>query len=257
MTTEHDIKSALTGRYDAEAEELDTSEWVSGTADARPPEPGAGHYFVKRKVDMALAICGAAAAPDARVLEIGCSFGQMTALLAARFRSLTAIDISPRSVEIAEKRLRAHGIDHVRFAVEDAEILAGIPDASVDLAFSFSTIRFCPDPVSAMAATHRVLKPGGIAIIDFPNRRSPWHRLIKPAMGIDPHIHDRLYTVEDAEALFRDAGFRVEAVRQFLFTSRRTPGLLLPFFMLIDTVCERIPPVTRYAGIIMIRGAKA
>ena len=254
MTSEHDIKRALIDRYDSEARELDTPEWLTDSSDERPPEPGAGHYFVKRKVDMALKLVGVDFPADANALEIGCSFGQMTALLAPRFRRLTAIDISPRSVEIAEKRLRAHGIDHVRFGVDDAETLAGFPDDSFDLAFSFSTIRFCPHPDLAMAATLRVVKPGGIAIVDFPNRRSPWHRLIKPAMGIAPHIHDRLFTAEEAETLFREAGFRVDAVRQFLFTSRRLPSILLPLFRVADAVGERIPPLARYAGIIMVKG---
>jgi len=61
------------------------------------------------------------------VLEVGCSFGQMTALLAKKYSHLAAMDISPQSVQLAEKRLRSYGISHVRFAVDDADLWIHIP----------------------------------------------------------------------------------------------------------------------------------
>jgi SAM-dependent methyltransferase len=44
--------------------------------------------------------------PLGRVLEVGCSIGVFTALLAPRCRRLVAIDFSARAIELARERLR-------------------------------------------------------------------------------------------------------------------------------------------------------
>ena len=256
MNPEQQIKEGIIRKYDDEAKEFDTPAWLALENDVRVPEPGAAHYFVARKVAMALKLCGDQLTENAEVLEVGCSFGQMTALLAKKFCHLSAMDISPRSVQLAEKRLQSYGITHVRFSVDDAEFLNAYPDNSFDFVLSFSTLRFCPEPERAMVAIKTKLRPGGTAIIDFPNKNSPWHSLLKPVMGIEPHIHDRLYTVRDAIDLFEKAGFNVERAVCFLFTSRRLPAFLLPIFVIVDFLLERLPYFRRFAGIIMIKGVK-
>ena len=250
------IKDDIVAKYDGEAGELDNAHWLAAGGSARVPEPGASHYFVDRKVKEALKLAGTSASHESRALEIGCSFGQMTSLLAAKFRHLTAVDISPHSTAVAEKRLKHYGMTNLSFAVEDAENLTGLTDDAFDVVFSFSTIRFCPDPSAALRAIHRKLRPGGTAIVDFPNRRSPWHVVMKRLLGIRPHEHDTLYTPDEAVRLFENAGFRVDGVRLFLFTPRRLPAALLPLFKRVDFVFERVGPTRRWAGIIMVKGVK-
>jgi magnesium-protoporphyrin O-methyltransferase len=55
----------------------------------------------------------------ARVLDAGCGAGQMTAELAARGADVTAVDISPALVAIAESRLPEGLPGRVRFAAGD------------------------------------------------------------------------------------------------------------------------------------------
>lgn len=256
MNRAEEIKRAIIEKYDDEADQLDTPTWFALDGDVRVPEHGAAHYFVNRKVAMALEFCGKPLSERTRALEIGCSFGQMTSLLARRFAHLTAVDISPRSILIAEKRLRTYGITNVQFIVDDAESLHSLDKSAFDVVFSFSTLRFCPNPEQALRAIWEKLRPGGTAIVDFPNRHSPWHVLMKPLLGIKPHIHDRLYTTSEAVELLTRTGFVVEQVKCFLFTSRRLPAFLLPLFVALDFVLERIPPFPKFAGIIMVKGVK-
>ncbi len=49
-----------------------------------------------------------------RVLEVGCSIGVFTAMLAARCRELVAIDFSARALELARERVA--GLDNVQLA---------------------------------------------------------------------------------------------------------------------------------------------
>ena len=250
------IKADILAKYEGEAGELDNADWLGAGGDARVPESKASHYFIDRKVTEAIKLAGAVASSESRVLEIGCSFGHMTSLLAARFKHLTAVDLSPNSICVAEKRLKCYGITNVSFVADDAESLAKLPDGAFDLVFSFSTIRFCPNPQAALKSIHRKLRPGGVAIVDFPNRYSPWHGGIKRLLGIAPHVHDTLYTKTQAVQLFTSAGFKVDGVKQFLFTTKRLPAALLPLSKAADFTLERLGPLRHLAGIVMVKGVK-
>ncbi|MBM4028517.1 MAG: class I SAM-dependent methyltransferase, partial [Planctomycetes bacterium] len=250
------IKRDIIAKYDSEATAKDCPEWLAAGGSVRVPESRASHYFIDRKIREALALYGRSASRPSRALEIGCSFGHMTALLAARCEQLTAVDLSAASVAIAAKRLRHYGIANTSFVVDDAESLAHLADETFDVAFSFSTIRYCPAPEAALSAIRRKLRPGGIAILDFPNRYSPWHGALKGLLGLGAHVHDTLYTKRQAVRLCEQAGFRIETVKVFLFTTKRLPTVLLPLFRGVDLVCERLPLVRNLGGIIMVKGVK-
>ena len=244
-----DVKRDIIARYDGEAEAHDSSDWIAKGGDVRVPESRAAHYFIERKVQMALAL----SQPQSswRAHEIGCSFGHMTSLLSRQFDHLIASDLSPRSVEIAKKRLRHYGIGNVDVVTADAEVLEGFEDASLDVTYSFSTLRFCPNPGRALARIFQTLAPGGRLVVDFPNRRSPWHFLLKPLAGIQRHSHDHLYTKRQAVRLVSDAGFTDVQAVEFLFTTKRLPNAVLPLFKLADRLFEATP-CRMFAGIIMV-----
>ena len=189
-------------------------------------------------------------------MEIGCSYGNMTVLLATKFDRLTAVDMSPNSIELARARPERHGNDNVEFVADDAEKLEQIGDGSFDVIFSFSTTRYCPNVDKAIEQIHNKLDENGTAIIDFPNRHSPWHWIIKRVTRIKGHIHDNLYSRKELIELFSNAGFRDVEAKYFLFTTRRLPDVLLPLFRVVDAVCERIPGIRGLAGIIMVKGTK-
>ncbi len=247
------VKDDIITLYDDEAASFNNTEWLSRGNSARVPESPASLYFIGRKVEKALEL--SPRNRESRVHEIGCSFGHMTSLLAKEYDRLTASDISPKSVEIARKRLEKYGVTNVTFEVADAEELVQFQDGSFDITYSFSTIRFCPDPKKALREIHRTLAPGGTLVVDFPNKYSPWHFILKPLTGIRPHVHDTLYSRKTAVDLLESAGFvDIEAVT-FLFTTKRLPSPLLPLFRLIDRIFERTA-LRNLAGIIMVKAKK-
>jgi hypothetical protein len=103
---------------------------------------------------------------------------------------------------------------------------------------------------------HRVVRPGGVVVADFPNLRCPWYGPLKRALAIDPHIHDRLYTAAEGVALMRAAGFTGVRHRHLLFTSKRISDGMLPLFRCADAVLERLPGVRGLSGIIAVRGER-
>jgi ubiquinone/menaquinone biosynthesis C-methylase UbiE len=169
---------------------------------------------------------------------------------------LTAVDISAKSIEIAQKRMAHYGIKNISFIVDDAESLNKLPDNTYDIIFSFSTIRYCPNPHKALSAIYKKLRRGGIVIVDFPNKYSPWHFLLKSLFNIGKHVHDTLYSKSSSIRLFENAGFEIKDVKLFLFTTKRLPNALLLIFRSIDSILEKIYPFNRLAGIIMVKGIK-
>jgi SAM-dependent methyltransferase len=249
-------KSEIIEKYEREAREKDSEVWMTAGGSVRVPESKASHYFIERKVEMAFQLLDGEFGTSSAALEIGCSFGHMTPLLAARFDKLTALDISPSSVAIASKRLVRYGVANVDFLVDDAEKLEHVPDGACDVIFSFSTIRFCPNPDGAVRAACAKLRKGGVAVIDFPNPLSPWHLFIKAVAGIRRHVNDNRFSERNIVERFLRAGFDVEKKKVYLFTTKRLPSPLLPVFKAVDFVFERTPLIRRLGGIIVIKARK-
>lgn len=103
-----------------------------------------------------------------RVLEAGCGVGAQTLTLAAQSpgASITSIDISPRSVEAASAAVTEAGLDNVTFQQADIFDLP-FDDNEFDHIFLCFVLEHLPEPVGALQALQRVLRPGGsITVIE-------------------------------------------------------------------------------------------
>jgi ubiquinone/menaquinone biosynthesis C-methylase UbiE len=93
----------------------------------------------------------------ATVLELGCGAGDLSIELLRRGANLTAVDVSPRMVELA--RSRAEGATFIVAPAEET----GLPDASFDLVVGKWVLHHL-DVLAAAAETRRLLAPGGRAV---------------------------------------------------------------------------------------------
>jgi len=105
-----------------------------------------------------------------RVLEIGCGIGTDGAQFARAGAEYTGIDLTPAAVELARKRFDLSGLKG-EFRVADAERL-DFPDDTFDLVYSHGVLHHTPDTEGAIREVHRVLKPGGRAIVMLYHRGS-------------------------------------------------------------------------------------
>jgi SAM-dependent methyltransferase len=83
-----------------------------------------------------------------RVLEIGCGLGTDTINFARAGATVTAVDLSSRSLELARQRAAVFGLDgRITFLEADAERLSEfVPPATYDLVYSFGVIHHTPHP---------------------------------------------------------------------------------------------------------------
>jgi SAM-dependent methyltransferase len=110
-----------------------------------------------------------------RVLEIGCGMGTDGAQFAKAGAIYTGIDLTDAAVELARKRFQLSGLKG-EFRVADAERL-DFPDASFDLVYSHGVLHHTPDIEAAVREIHRVLKPGGRAMVMLYHRGSYNYRV--------------------------------------------------------------------------------
>lgn len=105
-----------------------------------------------------------------RLLEIGCGMGTDLLQFARGGASVTGLDLTPRHIEISKKRFEIYGFS-ADFLLGDAEILP-IDDGTFDVVYSNGVLHHTPDTAKAVREVHRVLKPGGVAIVMLYNRSS-------------------------------------------------------------------------------------
>lgn len=100
--------------------------------------------------------------PTMAVGDLGCGTGQVSELIAPHVAKVIAVDGSTDMVHAARKRLK--GVSHVEVRRGDMEALP-IDDDQLDAAIAALVLHHVPEPARAIAEMHRVLKPGGRALI--------------------------------------------------------------------------------------------
>ncbi len=256
--SEATIKQAMRERYDGfgarVAEQVDRLESPDAVWRMAEGEHPALAYYRRRKMETALRL--GAFHPGAELLDVGCATGDYTLLFARRGYRMTGADLSSTSIATAAKKAARAGLTDMHFLTADAETLVGVPDASFAGVISFSALRYVPNLPKALEAIRRVLRPAGVAVLDFPNRYCPWFRFLKTKVGVEEHIHDHQYGADEITKLFHRAGLTDVRATHLLFTSYLTPAWALPVFRAADLVGERLPLLRRTAAILMVRGVK-
>jgi ubiquinone/menaquinone biosynthesis C-methylase UbiE len=116
-----------------------------------------------------------ARAKDLAVLEVGCGLGTDGAQFAKAGARYTGIDLTDAAVELAKRRFELFDLPGT-FRVTDAERL-DFPDNSFDLVYSHGVLHHTPDTAAAIREIHRVLRPGGKAVVMLYHRDSYNYRV--------------------------------------------------------------------------------
>ncbi|HXI22527.1 MAG TPA: class I SAM-dependent methyltransferase [Pyrinomonadaceae bacterium] len=105
-----------------------------------------------------------------KVLEIGCGVGTDGLQFARAGATYTGVDLTEAAVELARKNFESAKMPG-EFRVSDAENL-DFADESFDIVYSHGVLHHTPDIEAAVREIHRVLKPGGRAIVMLYHRGS-------------------------------------------------------------------------------------
>lgn len=142
--------------------------------------------------------------PGAHVLDIGCGVGRHAVYLGSRGFRMAGIDNAPSGVERAIAACAERGI---RFDGRVGDMAAlPWPDASFDAAFSTSTIhhQFRAALVRSLDEIWRVLRPGGLALLDFPDTNTLDYAETRAQLGADGYLEPEPNTFIDPRPNPRD-----------------------------------------------------
>jgi 2-polyprenyl-6-hydroxyphenyl methylase/3-demethylubiquinone-9 3-methyltransferase len=172
---------------------------------------------------LALLRRGARFRPADVVLEVGCGDGAHLIALAGEFGRGVGIDLSPSMVESARARAAARGLGpRLTFAVDLAERLDTVADASVDVVLCVGSLEHMLDQCAVARAAARVLRPGGRFVGLTLNGGYAWYRWIAPRLGLDVrHLAtDHFLRRRELRALLTAAGFSAVAIAPWTFVPR-------------------------------------
>ncbi len=142
------------------------------------------------------------------LLEVGCHAG----VLLERFReqgwNARGVDPDPRAASFARSH---YGLDVSASTLEEA----GYAPASFDAAVMLHVIEHLDDPAATVRHLARVLRPGGVLVVETPIYDTFMYRLLgrrERSLSCDGHIY--FYTARTLRALLERSGFEIASARR-------------------------------------------
>ena len=147
-----------------------------------------GRDEVRRALDDAAAAAGGRPWTGGRALDLGCGVGRVTQALAEHVARVDGYDVSAAMLEQA-RRLNRHG-DRVRFHLTEGADLRDVADASVDLAYTVHVLQHMELRYQRayLAEVLRVLRPGGLAVVEVVTERVAGHDAPLPASALQARV---------------------------------------------------------------------
>jgi len=158
------------------------------------------------------------------VLDVGCGVGNDLSRFASGGAQVVGVDLAEHSIALARKNFVQRALDG-DFRVMNGEELE-FSDDRFDLVYCHTVLHFTPAPERMIREIHRVLRPGGQAIIMTVNRHS-WLNVLHRVANVEiDHL---------GAPVFRQ------------YTAREFREMLAPFAS-VELVMERFPVATKVHG---------
>lgn len=208
------------------AYDVGVSGWTDEFTDSLEDMHGGRHFIEIASRERALVALRRhlpAAAPT--IIEVGCSSGYLLADLARELPGAFVIG----SDYVLEPMIRLAqtlpSVPLVRFDLTRCPL----PDASMDAVVALNVLEHIEDDGRAVAEMARLLKPGGIVVIELPAGRHLFDFYDQAWM------HHRRYDLKNLVALVEQAGLRVEEANHMGF-------FLYPPFAWTKRRHQKMPP---------------
>jgi 2-polyprenyl-3-methyl-5-hydroxy-6-metoxy-1,4-benzoquinol methylase len=163
-----------------------------------------------------------------RIVDAGCGTGRLAVPLAQQGFAVTGIDYHPPSLETARQRADQAGVELDLVAANLLQALRRLPDAGTSAVLCMGVLYTCPDYREILGEFARILRPGGLLIIDFKSRFFMLTTLLRQGklsaaeqvasehegllqVALAPAYY-HWFTADEAVTLISELGLEVEAV---------------------------------------------
>ena len=167
------------------------------------------------------------------LLDVGCGSGTLLGLLKQRGFRPIGVDFSHEAATVAETE---NGVRVIVGSLEGA----GFSAESLDVVTLFHVMEHVTNPRSVLAEVSRILKPGGVLILQVPNIDS-WQFKAFGAnwYGLDIPRHVIDYSKDAMLKLLGDSGFVVRRIRHFNLRDN-APALVSSLLPSLDPVSRAV-----------------
>lgn len=159
-----------------------------------------------------------------RILDVGAATGEFVHAAASRGHQATGVEISAGAIRQAAKN---YGVQLL-----EQHLDAHVPEQRYDVVHMNHVLEHMPNPMQTAATVHRLLRPGGIWVIEVPqqfendlDRLRRWSGFFRPKFNLYSLHHTYFFRPPHALRLVRETGFDV--IRSGTANAWRTP--LRPF----------------------------
>lgn len=164
-------------------------------------------------------------APAQQLLDVGCGYGTFAAQThRATGCAVTGIDMDAGCI--------ANALDRDRVAYLCATLASvPLPQGGFDVVTFFESLEHHADPVAALRSAGRLLKPGGLVVVEVPNFRGAWRHVFRSwwlPLLVPQHLAH--FDPDTLRRTLEAAGFGVPAPHRAMFfpaESTASLGLLL------------------------------
>ncbi len=147
-----------------------------------------------------------------RVLEIGCSTGYMSQLMAERNCIVTGVEVDTAAANRARTYCKeVHVVD-----LNSSDWIKDLAERTFDVVLLGDVLEHLADPGSALVQIREVVNEGGSLVISLPNvvhwitrLRILLGQFDYASWGTLDHTHLRFFTLKTARALIESAGYRI------------------------------------------------
>ncbi len=152
--------------------------------------------------------------PPGRLLDVGCAMGTFLQLAKEKGWDCSGVEISGFAAEAASKRL---GVEVFNGTLREA----GFAEGSFDVVTLWDTIEHLSEPLEEVKEIRRILRPGGLLLVNTPNEDSFMKRTARflysaskgtissPVNRLYHRYHLYYFSDSTMEELFKRAGLQV------------------------------------------------
>ncbi|MFT3703613.1 MAG: class I SAM-dependent methyltransferase [Agriterribacter sp.] len=156
-------------------------------------EKGSSNYFTKRMALDAIKATGVNASSIVAA-DIGSGEGQLSKILSSYFKEVFAVDAYQTP----------HIATNVKTIQSDLNLKWGLPNESIDFAFSLEVLEHLENPRHFFRELNRIIKPGGYAFITTPNNHSVYSKLTFLLKGEHRYFQDPSYPAHITALVIKD-----------------------------------------------------
>lgn len=218
----YDVKSF----YEQDANGYDLKRWTSA----------AGEYNdqVHKKIVFSLV----QPVNQQRILEVAIGTGRIAIELASRGANVVGMDISQAMLNQTQNKTRVWGIDQkVQVIAANAYALPFV-EGSFDKCICINALNHMPNTRQVIQEISRVLKPGGILVINFTNL---WSLYFPIGLIVNLRnqswrnkVYTHWYTMSQIKQICNKADLEVWETQGVLYFPSRFPKVLIPLFKRLD-----------------------